>query len=194
MIPKTLNARDAGVRRAGFTLAEVLVTLAIIAVMAAVLLPALNSQLSKGDTGRLTSDLTNIQTAAQAFVSDVHRYPTSVSELTTAITATSTSMDITGGGISTTIPATLVAKWKGPYLTKDVLGNTAGGAISATFTNVLNTTNSVYYLTVSVTGVSLSDFNAIDAILDEGATGSTTGSVRYNSGSSTLTFLALPLQ
>lgn len=193
MIAKTLSSRCADVRRAGFTLAEVLVTLAIIAVMAAVLLPALNSQLSKGDTGRLASDLTNIQTAAQAFVSDVHRYPTSVTELTAAITSTSTALDNAGGN-STTIPATLALKWKGPYLTKDVLGNTAGGAISSTFTNVLNGTNAVYYLTVSVTGVSLSDFNAVDAILDEGATGIATGSVRYNAGSSTLTFLALPIQ
>src|SRR5438552_3028167 len=78
----------------GFTLAEVLVTLAIIAVMAAVLLPALNSQLSKGDTGRLESDLTTIQSAAQAFVSDVHRFPANVAALTTAIT--SGTVDLNG--------------------------------------------------------------------------------------------------
>ena len=191
MIAKTHNARRAIARRAGFTLAEVLVTLAIIAVMAAVLLPALNSQLSKGDTGRLASDLTNLQTAAQAFVSDVHRYPSQVSELTTQPLAASTTLDNTGANTAV-IPATLLAKWKGPYLTKDVLGNTAGGTISATFTATQSASNSIWYLTVSVTGVSLSDFNAIDAILDEGATGSTTGSVRYTG--TTLTFLALPIQ
>jgi prepilin-type N-terminal cleavage/methylation domain-containing protein len=180
--------------RRGFTLAEVLVTLAIIAVMAAVLLPALNSQLAKGDTGRLASDLTNIQTAAQAFVSDVHRYPANISQLTTALSLTSSPNDLT----STPIPLTLTAKWKGPYLTKDVVGNTAGGAISSSFGYTQNSSNSLYYLTVSVTGVSASDFANIENILDEGtptAQSTTAGSVRWvSTGSSTLTFLALPVQ
>jgi prepilin-type N-terminal cleavage/methylation domain-containing protein len=172
----------------GFTLAEVLVTLAIIAVMAAVLLPALNSQLSKGDTGRLASDLTNIQTAAQAFVSDVHRFPASTAELTTAITSGSADL------LTVTIPATLVAKWKGPYLAKDAVANTAGGVISPTFTSVAGA-NSVNYLTVSVTGISVSDFADIENILDEGTSSSTSsslGNIRYTG--TTLTFLAIPIQ
>ena len=175
-------------KRRGFTLAEVLVTLAIIAVMAAVLLPALNSQLQKGDAGRLASDLTNIQTAAQAFVSDVHRFPASVTELTTALTSGSADLS------STTIPATLVAKWKGPYLAKDVVGNTAGGVISPTFTSVAGA-NAVDYLTVTITGVSVTDFSNLEAILDEGTTSSTSstaGSIHYSG--TTLTFLALPIQ
>ena len=179
----------------GFTLAEVLVTLAIIAVMAAVLLPALNSQLQKGDTGRLASDLTNIQTAAQAFVSDVHRYPANITQLTTALSLTSSPNDLT----STPIPLTLTAKWKGPYLTKDVVGNTAGGAIVSTFSEVpVSAGSSINFLAVTVTGVSAGDFANIENILDEGTptAGSTTaGSIRWSSaGSSTLTFLALPIQ
>lgn len=188
MIATTQIGPRARGRRAGFTLAEVLVTLAIIAVMAAVLLPALNSQLSKGDTGRLASDFTNIQTGVQAFVSDVHRYPATVAQLTTALSGTPNDL------LGVSIPATLVAKWKGPYITRDV-GNTAGGAISTAFTSVAGG-NGVNYLTVSVTGITSGDFANIEAILDEGVSGvsTTTGSIRYNAGSSTLTFLALPIQ
>lgn len=182
----TVTQRDA--RQRGFTLAEVLVTLAIIAIMAAVLLPALNSQLAKGDTGRLAADLVNIQTGSQAFVSDIRRYPSGFPELTTALTASSTDIN------AVAIPATSLPKWKGPYVTRDV-GNTAGGVISPTFTSSAGG-NGVNFLTVTVTGVSATDFANVEAILDEGVAGgsSTSGAIRYNAGSSTLTFLALPIQ
>jgi prepilin-type N-terminal cleavage/methylation domain-containing protein len=174
--------------RSGFTLAEVLVTLAIIAIMAAVLLPSLNSQISKGDAGRVVSDVTNIQTAAQAYVSDVHRYTASMGQLTTSAGTT----DITGAAI----PASLQGKWKGPYLARDVVGSTGAGG---TFNNAFTTTTSstLSYLTVSVTGIGSSDFANIESILDEGTpagTSSTAGVVRYNTASSTLSFLALPIQ
>ena len=114
-------------RRRGFTLAEVLVTIAIVAILAAVLLPAVNSQIAKGDTSKLTTDLVSLQTAAQSFVSDVHKYPSSITELTTAITSGST--DING----TAIPAAILTRWHGPYVERDVVSNTAGGTFSQTF-------------------------------------------------------------
>jgi type IV pilus assembly protein PilE len=174
----------------GFTLAEVLVTLSIIAIMAAVLLPALNSQIGKGDAGRVASDLTNIQTGAQAFLSDVHRYPGSLSHLTTAITANQSDL------LSSTYPSTLVAKWKGPYVQKDVISPSGIGTFSQSFTQVAGG-NGINYLTVSLTNVSPADWVRIEDLLDEGnssSTSSTTGLVRYSSTNSTLTYLALPIQ
>ncbi|MBA3645100.1 MAG: prepilin-type N-terminal cleavage/methylation domain-containing protein [Gemmatimonadaceae bacterium] len=174
----------------GFTLAEVLVTLAIIAVMAAVLLPALNQQLSKGDAGRTSSDLTNIQSAAQAFVSDVHRYPATLTQLSTAVGTNGLNAD----GTTTAIPAGLLLKWKGPYLTRDV-ATTGGGATISTSFSVVSSTNA--YLTISVTNVDRNDFANLEATLDEGtasSTSSTLGVIRYSSASSILTFLALPIQ
>lgn len=185
--PSGRSSTMARIRR-GFTLAEVLVTLAIIAIMAAVLLPALNQQLSKGDTGRLASDLTNIQTAAQAFLSDVHRYPSTLSQLTTSVTGT----DIN----SIAIPAALQLKWKGPYISRDVVANTgAGGTIASSFAII--TSNSIPYLTINVSPIAPSDFASLESMLDEGtasSTSSTAGNVRYSSTSQTLSFLALPIQ
>lgn len=174
----------------GFTLAEVLVTLSIIAIMAAVLLPALNSQIGKGDAGRVASDLTNIQTGAQAFLSDVHRYPASLTHLTTQITTANTDL------LGAAYPSTLAAKWKGPYVQKDAISPSGIG----TFTTNFGTTtggNGVNYLSVSLTNVSQADFARIEDLLDEGnqsSTSSTSGLVRYSSTNSTLTYLALPIQ
>jgi type IV pilus assembly protein PilE len=172
--------------RRGFTLAEVLVTLAIVAIMAAVLLPALNQQISKGETGRLASDLTNIQTAVQAFVSDVHRYPATLSQLTNSVGST----DINNASI----PTALQAKWKGPYISRDVIGTTgAGGTISNAFTTT--TSSTISFLTVTVSNIAPSDFTNIENTLDDGTSASsTTGIIRYSSPSSTLTFLAMPIQ
>lgn len=170
--------------RRGFTLAEVLVTLAIIAVMAAVLLPALNQQITKGDTGRLASDLTNIQTASQAFVSDVHRYPGNTSQLTTAVTGN----DVNGNSI----PAALQAKWKGPYIGRDAISSTgAGGVISTTLIA------SSSYMVIAVSNLTFTDFANLEAILDEGSsatTSTTTGAIRYYSSTGSLYFFALPIQ
>lgn len=177
-------------QKRGFTLAEVLVTLSIIAIMAAVLLPALNSQIGKGDAGRVASDLTNIQTGAQAFLSDVHRYPSSLTHLTTAIQTT--DKDILGAFY----PSTLVAKWKGPYVQKDAISPSGIGSFTSSFGTTTGG-NSVNYLSIALTNVSQADFAKIEDLLDEGnlsTTSSTSGLVRYSSTNSTLTYLALPIQ
>jgi type IV pilus assembly protein PilE len=177
-------------QKRGFTLAEVLVTLSIIAIMAAVLLPALNSQIGKGDAGRVASDLTNIQTGAQAFLSDVHRYPASLTHLTTAIATNQNDL------LGSAYPSTLVAKWKGPYVQKDAISPSGIGTFTSTFSQTAGS-NGINYLSVSLTNVSAADFARIEDLLDEGnssSTSSTSGLVRYSSTNSTLTYLALPIQ
>jgi type IV pilus assembly protein PilE len=181
------SARTTSRKRFGFTLAEVLVTIAIIAIMAAVLLPALNNQLSKGDTSRIASDITNVQSGVQAFVSDIRQYPSTTDQLVTSLTGT----DIN----TVAFPTSAVTAWKGPYLSRDVLSNTGSRAtISPTFTKTVASSTS--FLTITVSPITFEQFANLESTLDEGtssSTSSTAGLVRYNFGSSTLSYLLTPI-
>lgn len=173
--------------RKGFTLPEVLVTLAIVATLAAVLLPALNSQLSKGDAGRAASDIVSLQTAVGAFASDVRRYPDSLSQLTTAITTS--NKDINGVNYT----SGLVAKWKGPYLSKSLVGGilptSFGANIGADFASLA--LGGVNFLTVTFSPIAQADFDKVDLIIDE-TVSSSTGQLQFSG--TTGTFYAAPLQ
>jgi prepilin-type N-terminal cleavage/methylation domain-containing protein len=175
--------------RHGFTLVEVLVTVAIIAVLAGVLLPALFNQMGRGDTGRLASDLSNLRTAAETFGSDTHRLPAKISQLVTAITTS--DKDINGESFQ----QTNVDRWHGPYVSRDVVTTTGTGTFSDGFTVVTGDSGG-RYLAANVTGVTNKDFVAIEEILDEGntisSTSSTAGTVHYSGTNSTLTFLMIP--
>lgn len=177
--------------RRGFTLPEVLVTLAIVATLAAVLVPALNNQLSKGDAGRLTSDIVAIQTAVGAFVSDVRRYPADLTDLKTKPGAA--DLDVLGNAFGNV----LIAKWRGPYLSKDLSGGGMptgyGSTISGTFSS--SSYNDIQYLTIAVGPITEAEFSNIDQIIDESAN-STTGQLRFagTSASGTASFFAVPIQ
>lgn len=174
--------------RKGFTLAEVLVTLAIIATLAAVLLPALNSQLSKGDAARGSEDLLAVQTAVNTFVTDIRRYPASLTQLVSPITGAN---DINGNPY----PAKLVARWKGPYLVKELtagqLNTGYGASILGPFAS--GSYNGVQYVRVDAAPLTEAEFNRLDEILDETA-GSTTGQFQYDAVSSAGRFFAVPIQ
>lgn len=179
--------------RGGFTLPEVLVTIAIVATLAAVLLPALNSQLTKGEASRASNDLLAVQTAINTFVSDVRRYPDSLVHLTTAITTA--RKDINGN----LYPTKLVARWKGPYLAEELVDNKMvtgfGGEIQADFIkSPSNEFNGISYVKVDIMPITLDEFNGLDEIIDDIAN-STTGQLRWSATSSGIaSFYAVPVQ
>ncbi len=176
--------------RRGFTLIEMLVILAIMAALAAVLLPTLTNQIQKSEVGRVTGDLTNLRTAMEAFLVDVHRYPGHVHDLGTPITTTDTDAD------TAAYPPGLVARWDGPYLDRvvaagDSLETGFGGQIQDGFAKVeYPAASGVFYLSVIVTEVSQSDFDRVDAGMD-GGDGATDGRLRW--AANTMRFLALPI-
>jgi prepilin-type N-terminal cleavage/methylation domain-containing protein len=67
--------------RRGFTLAEVLVTVTIVAVLAAVMVPAVINQVGKGDIPSIADDLGGIRTAITTFAADTRQFPGKLSDL-----------------------------------------------------------------------------------------------------------------
>lgn len=191
------SRKKSAVRRLGFTLAEILIALALIALLAAVLLPTVAGQILKGDAGRVMQDLDAVRSGIDQFLADVHRYPGQYSDLSTKVTTTNT--DINGNTYTTG----LAAKWSGPYVTKDQMAGVVetgfGGSIHDVFIKTLNT-NAINYVTVQITGITGPDFDRIDTQIDGPSVspaGRTTGLLRWITGGTdpdTTKFLATPIQ
>lgn len=173
--------------RTGFSLAEVLVALTIIAVLSAVLIPILGGKVRESEGNRLVAGLTTLQTAVKAFASDVHRYPGKVVQLTDGISGNSKDV------YAQNYPDHLKVLWKGPYLIRDAADLMGSSDIDPSF-KVVTGDNGNKYLYIELDGVRENQFSIVEAALDAGtptATSTTTGVITY-SGTS-LKFLAVPL-
>lgn len=189
-----LAGRTRFARLAGFTLAEVLVALTLIALLAAVLLPTVAGQILKGDAGRVQQDLEGVRSAVDQFLADVHRYPGKYSDLSKLIVASSAAhVDINGAQYT----SGLVNKWVGPYVAKDTISASVltgyGGSIVNVFTKNANT-NGVNYVTINIVGITYADFARIDLQID-GTADSLKGVFRFRPGATdTIKYLATPIQ
>jgi prepilin-type N-terminal cleavage/methylation domain-containing protein len=97
-------------RRSGFTLPEVLVTVAIVAVLAAAIVPTVVNQMGKGEGASVAADINALTQAVTQFITDTRMYPGDLDHLNTAIT---TGMASLGQG---NYSQRAVNGWKGPYL------------------------------------------------------------------------------
>jgi prepilin-type N-terminal cleavage/methylation domain-containing protein len=114
------------VRRRGFTLPEVLVTITIVAVLAAVVVPAVLNQVNKGDTAGLAGDVDALRSAISNFTTDTRHYPASIEDLISAPASTDDDLFLADYG------ATAVNAWKGPYFpTSQSVSGTATYATTA---------------------------------------------------------------
>lgn len=178
--------------KSGFTLAEILVSLTLLALLAAVLIPVVAGQVLKGDASRVMEDLGAVRLGADQFLADVHRYPGKYSDMSKVITTANTDIN------AVTYTAGLVAKWAGPYVAKDTVNASVptgfGGSISNVFMKVANT-NAINYVTIVVTGIAGADFDRIDLQFD-GVVNRTGGLLRWVSagGIDSTKFLATPIQ
>lgn len=107
-------------RKSGFTFTEIVVALAIIAVLTAVILPGLTLRLRAGQATSIIQDLRAINVAIQQYRENVGRYPGSLNQLASS---TVPQIDLCGN----TLPSNLSALWRGPYLAQDVANGFVSG-------------------------------------------------------------------
>ena len=109
------GARDAISR--GMTIVEVLMALAILAIIAAVVLPTTAGQLRQGHATALANQLANLRDAIGNYRENVGAYPISLTQLTTPPVAGDD--DSCGADLST---AEMNA-WRGPYINQNIVGD-----------------------------------------------------------------------
>lgn len=192
-------------RRAGFTLIETIVTVGLIAVIAAFVIPTVIQKAGSGDPVKVQNDLNTVRTAIETFATDVKNgFPHQMSTLTTKPTAgTDRFID------TTAFTANQVSAWNGPYMAATISGaagdslatgytafmmnfmdrydataNTPehdnAGAVNGTFvaTNTL-------YASVQVHGLTLAQANTLNSLFDGKNDGNaadssnTTGRIRW---------------
>jgi type IV pilus assembly protein PilE len=164
------------IRRSGFTLPEVLVTVTVVAVLAAVVVPAVTQYVSKGDAPSTVQDLDAIRGAVTAYIADTRKYPGNFYQLTVNDTAKN--------------------GWSGPYAQLNFGTATATGTFTSQgYGMVLGPTFTVAngYLSTSFTmpaNTSCNDLWNIDRAVDNSSitndasalTASTSGSVTWSPG------------
>ncbi len=98
-------------RRAGFTLIELLLVLVILAVLAAIVVPKFTGRSEQARVAAAKTDISNIETALNAFEVDTGRFPKSDEGLMPLINKPSD-----------------VSVWHGPYLGRGVIPKDPWGA------------------------------------------------------------------
>lgn len=106
-------------RKRGFTLIETVVTVGIVAAMAAVVYPQVVKQFDAADPTRVQNDLKNIQTAVESFsVNMSGTLPGDLDDLANPLTTGSALplADSTFASSGAMAPFTTSSGWNGPYL------------------------------------------------------------------------------
>ena len=108
-------------RNAGFTLVEIMVIMAILAVFASFIIPGLFSRIGDSEASSLAGTLDALRSGVLEYRADVRRYPTHLRYLSEP---PSSASDLCGR----TVPAAFLSQWKGPYVNRSI--TTAGVKIA----------------------------------------------------------------
>ena len=177
--------RAVGSRR-GFSLGEILVVVAIIAVIAAAIVPTVFGRLQAARADAVIGEMQSLESGIMLFYRDVGRYPRRLDYLNTLASG---DLDACGAAI----PSVNVAKFRGPYISRSItllnpptitkyLMSTGDSVESVlTRTNITTATGTQRVLQISVNGLDASTLDLIDYKVD-GAQNIDAGKIIISSG------------
>jgi len=106
--------------RKGFTLIETVVTVGIVAAMAAVVVPQVAKQFDSADPTRVQNDLKNIQLAIETYSLNVKSLPTDLDDLANRVTVTAPADSAFTSATSTALGGSENTFWNGPYIDQSI--------------------------------------------------------------------------
>src|SRR5579884_1392920 len=128
LMKRTHRAGLVRVRRPGFTLIETIVTVGLIAVMAAFVIPSVIQKSQSADPVKVQNDLTAIRTGMDEFSTDTKSgFPNQIRMLTNPPTTTNHLVDSV-----TLLSPGQIAIWNGPYLNATI-GTQANDSLRSGF-------------------------------------------------------------
>lgn len=175
-------------KRRGFTLVETVVTVGIIAALAAVVYPTVIKQFDAADPARVAEDLGNIRTGLEAFGVNVRpQFPADLEDLVNRPIITAGTLDSTSTG--SVFTATETAAWLGPYVALSALptmGQTDTAVVTGFNARIINRLNNydvtapafiggdtvalgdvnADFIAVRIVGLSGAAFNAANQLID----------------------------
>jgi type II secretion system protein G len=167
-------------RRHGFTLAEVLVALTLIAILASVVVPAVTGRLQQSYEDAIVAELASLASAVTAYRQDVGKYPPALDYLTTL---RAPPLDRCG----TPLNAREIANWRGPYVTRAIL-NTSGYIFAQkdTVTDIIATSASPAGIVIQLRGPDTLTASKIDLVVD-GVASATAGGLQWAANATDVT-------
>jgi prepilin-type N-terminal cleavage/methylation domain-containing protein len=161
--------------RRAFSLAEIIVSVTIVALLAAVVLPTVMSRLAIGNGNAIAAELTSLALGLKAFNTNVGTYPQALADIS-GTPSSSTSKTYCG----LTMTPTQVAKWRGPYVSRFIQGDYV--IDNSTIVNTMTyTAGPPAYLQITIDNVTADVARAMEEAIDGPvvANSYTTGAFTY---------------
>lgn len=109
----TLVASDRRRRRSGFSLVEILLTVVIIALLTAVVVPTVMGRINSARGDAIIAEMQSLQNGILLYYRDIGRYPSTLEQLNGIVAG-----DVDACG--TPLPSTAAGKYRGPYINKQI--------------------------------------------------------------------------